>query len=730
MSANVTASLTLKLNVAGAESLSALAKQVRGLSTAAQGTARGGLAQLGNAHTRVGAAAATAGAKQVQWADRLQLRLQNAARAIADTQIKEQARASAMTEKMNVRAAAMAEKLALRQKLATARAAARPGPRVHTVDTEMARLTMLADRRALTSQARDRLGRAAPSILTGHGFTSTARQSLGLMRDLTVAGYGVRMAYQTAAAGIGFVINPMREFSQELARIKVKGGFSDAQMKGIADAAKTQGRTSQFGAVDAAAAGVELAASGMGAEAIAAQMPTVLKFAQSGELGTGEASQVLVETMSQFFGPKQEKEFTRIGDVLKQVADSSTISVANLADSFKFVGPLAATAGMSLETTAGALGLLGERGIKAEMAGTSMRQLLLGMVDQSKPAAKALASIGMGGKRAREGIKDVPKFLREMDERLSALDKGDRLRVLAKVFDSRNVSAAEVLLQGARSGELSTYIGGAENAGGAMDKAAAIFDATPEGKIKRLEAATESARLELGDKLAPILVGKVIPGLTAAALATGAWIGNNSDLVGSLAIAIPSIGGMTLATNGLITAFTAVASASKALGLASWGVNAGTAFGTSFAGAALPVIAALIAGYGLGTILAKALDMEGIGAKIYEWMHPGETYNRADGQGISAGVDGTEHVSVREMIRRQKAGEGGSTGDPLLDNILKTNSESAPEYLRMGNPNEGSPGIPAAAPTGKLQIEITHEGKARVKDMTAFGLELGVSVAN
>ena len=66
-----------------------------------------------------------------------------------------------------------------------------------------------------------------------------------------------------------------------------------------------------------------------------------------------------------------------------------------LGDSFKYAAPLAGSLGYSIDDTAIALGLMANNGIKADMAGTTLRTLLTRMAKPTKESSMAMDRLGV-----------------------------------------------------------------------------------------------------------------------------------------------------------------------------------------------------------------------------------------------------------------------------------------------------------------------------------------------
>jgi TP901 family phage tail tape measure protein len=79
------------------------------------------------------------------------------------------------------------------------------------------------------------------------------------------------------------------------------------------------------------------------------------------------------------------------GDVANYLANAANISsadVSDLAESLKYVAPVAASAGVSIKQTNAVLAELANAGIKGSAAGTSLRTFLLSLQAPAAQAAK------------------------------------------------------------------------------------------------------------------------------------------------------------------------------------------------------------------------------------------------------------------------------------------------------------------------------------------------------
>ncbi|MGL5766016.1 MAG: phage tail tape measure protein [Sarcina sp.] len=138
--------------------------------------------------------------------------------------------------------------------------------------------------------------------------------------------------------------------------------------------AKEMGATTKFSASEAGDAMTYMGMAGWEAEQMIDGLPGILNLAAADGLDLATTTDIVTDAMTAFgLKANQSGEFA---DVLAAAASNANTNVAMLGESFKYAAPVAGAFGYSAEDTAIALGLMANAGIKAGMAGTSMRQIL------------------------------------------------------------------------------------------------------------------------------------------------------------------------------------------------------------------------------------------------------------------------------------------------------------------------------------------------------------------
>src|SRR5699024_5729548 len=157
-----------------------------------------------------------------------------------------------------------------------------------------------------------------------------------------------------------------------------------------------------------------LAMAGYESNEIISAMPGVLNAAAAGQVELGTAADITSNVLSGF--GLQASETSRVADVLTKAFTSSNTSMESLGETMKYAAPVAKAAGFSLEETAAAAGILGDSGISASQAGTTLRGVMLRLINPPKQAAEALDALGISVTDSSGKIKPLYKIIEELQK--------------------------------------------------------------------------------------------------------------------------------------------------------------------------------------------------------------------------------------------------------------------------------------------------------------------------
>lgn len=363
----------------------------------------------------------------------------------------------------------------------------------------------------------------------------------------------------TAAAG--FAVKLGMDFEQGMAQVAAVSGATAEEMEAMEAQARHLGSTTKYSALQAAEGMEFLARAGFSANEIMEAMPGLLDLAAASGADLGVAADITSNILSGF-GMKAA-EAGRVADVLALASASSNTSVEGMGEAMKYVAPVAASLGISVEETAAAVGLLGDAGIQGGQAGTVLRKGLLSLASPTDSAAKLMKELGMEMFDADGNMKALPDVMKELENGLEGMTAQQKTATLETLFGAQAVSGWSALID-AGSDSLGDFTGELNDAEGAAAEMAAVMSDTTAGRLLELKSAIEEVGLQLFEALQPALE-TVIGWLTKLA----GWFNNLSDesvqviaVVGAIVAAIGPLigilGTIILAVSKVVGAFSLI----------------------------------------------------------------------------------------------------------------------------------------------------------------------------
>lgn len=294
-----------------------------------------------------------------------------------------------------------------------------------------------------------------------------------------------------AAAGLALTSSTrlIADFEQSMSTVRAVTGATEEQFAALTDRARELGATTRFTASQAAQGMIELARAGFSVDEVLGGVEGTLKLAQAGALDLGRAAEITASTLR---GMQLSVDDTdRVVDVLAAAANSANTNVSQLGDALKFVTPIAAGLGVSLEETTGAIQALSDAGFRGEMAGTGLRKVMISLEKQSNQGIDILARYGL----TLDDVSVSSNGLVPALEKLAAagITTGEAMTL----FGLRGGPAFEILRSSVPKVDAATRA--LEGAAGTADRIAEVMDDNLNGAILRTVSALQELVIALGD---------------------------------------------------------------------------------------------------------------------------------------------------------------------------------------------------------------------------------------
>lgn len=238
-------------------------------------------------------------------------------------------------------------------------------------------------------------------------------------------------------------------------------------------------------------------------------MPAVLNAAKASGDDFNDVMHVSTSVLEQF-GLKTEsttgmlKNTSRVTDALTYIANATAAGFQDMGEAMTYVGPSAHAAGISLEETAAAIGIMSNKGIEGSVAGTALRGALTRLLRPSKQNIKGFNELGISVADFKKGTLTLPEILDKIKNNTKGWTDQQRASAIALAFGTEAQAGMNALIS-AGGGELRKYTSEAEHASGTTAKIANQLNNTDAAKLKRFQESIHVLGIEVGQKLLPTL---------------------------------------------------------------------------------------------------------------------------------------------------------------------------------------------------------------------------------
>lgn len=432
------------------------------------------------------------------------------------------------------------------------------------------------------------------------------------------------------------VVNVGMEFDTQMSKVKAISGATSEEMTLLRDKAKEMGETTKFTAGEAGEAFEYMAMAGWKTGDMLSGIEGIMNLAAASGESLGTTSDIVTDALTAF--GYTAADAGHFADVLAAAATNANTNVSMMGQSFKYVAPLAGALNYSAEDVAVALGLMANAGVKADMAGTSLRNVLQRMAKPTEESYNAMTELGLAlydesGKmytlmeimqQLREGFVQVKIPIEEYDAAVAELD---RKLADGEIKQKKYVEALEELnlrafgAEGAEKARAAAMLGGARAMSGLLAIAnasvedfdaltAAIYDCEGAaetmadtmldnlgGDMTLLQSKFEGVKLALYEQLEPALRAGV--DMLSGFVDVLKWIvANGSNIAAAIKIIATAVGAYLAYTTALTVmtkGWTALTIVTKAQAAAQAALNAIMALNPI--GLVIAAVAALVAAF-------------------------------------------------------------------------------------------------------------------------------------
>lgn len=380
-------------------------------------------------------------------------------------------------------------------------------------------------------KATEDTGKAADTHLGRMVQSATKNSDAWERTGVVTAAAGAAMV-----AGVGAAIKSYADFDKQMSSVQAATHETSGNMALLRDAAVKAGADTAFSAVEAAQGIEELAKAGVSTKDImAGGLKGSLDLAAAGNLGVGESAEIAASALTQF--KLSGDKIPHLADLLAAGAGKAQGSVRDLGAALNQSGLVAASTGLTIEETTGALAAFASAGLTGSDAGTSFKTMLMSLNPSSKEAAKLMEELGISAYDANGQFVGMSEYAGILQDALKGMSDEQRNATLKTIFGSDAVRAANVLYEQGAAG-INKWEAAVNDAGYAAETAAIMQDNLA-GDIEKLGGSIDSVFLKSGSG-----ANDFLRGLAQSAEDVVDWIGQIPGPVLSAGASITGVVGI------------------------------------------------------------------------------------------------------------------------------------------------------------------------------------------
>lgn len=303
----------------------------------------------------------------------------------------------------------------------------------------------------------------------------------------------------TAVSAIGgYVTKVGADFESAMSEVSAISGATGAELDALTQKAKEMGASTKFSASESAEAFKYMAMAGWETSDMLDGISGVMNLAAASGEDLAEVSDIVTDAITAF--GLQAYDSAHFADVLAAASNSANTNVAMLGGSFKYVAPVAGALGYSIEDVSVALGMMANSGIKAEMAGRSLRSMLSRLASPTQDVEEAFEQLGLSASEALTNadgsMKPLSETIEILRDSMSGLDEATKASVASGIAGTEAMSGLLAIVNSSDA-DFEKLTESIANADGTAQRMAETMEDNLKGSITIMKSAVEGFGISL-----------------------------------------------------------------------------------------------------------------------------------------------------------------------------------------------------------------------------------------
>lgn len=342
---------------------------------------------------------------------------------------------------------------------------------------------------------------SAANRQTRNMATTIGNNISGMGNSLTSVGTTLTKTVTVPLVGIGVAgLKTAMNFEKGMSEVRAISGATGKDFDALREKAIDLGATTAFSAGEVASAMTEMAKAGWSSQQILDGMGGVLDAAAASGEGLASVATIVADAITGF--GMQASDSTRVADLLTQAANSGTIGIMDLGESFKYIAPVAGSMGFSIEDVTTAIAAMSMAGIKGSQAGTALRTMLTNLVKPTEQMSVAMEELGISATNSDGSMKSLDEIVANLRTSFDGLTEAEKASYAATLAGKEGMSGLLAILNLTEE-EYNAIAASMDNANGVAQETATIMQDNLQSKVEQLGGSLESLAIKLGDIVIP-----------------------------------------------------------------------------------------------------------------------------------------------------------------------------------------------------------------------------------
>lgn len=264
-----------------------------------------------------------------------------------------------------------------------------------------------------------------------------------------------------------------QQFDASMSQVAAVSGATGEDFDALRAKAQEMGAKTKFSASEAADAMNYMAMAGWKTDDMVSGIEGIMNLAAASGEDLATTSDIVTDALTAF--GLTAKDSAHFADILAAASSNANTDVAMMGETFKYAAPVAGALGFSAEDTAEAIGLMGNSGIKASQAGTSLRGIFTALAGEVKICGRNIGEVEIQTTNADGSMRGLSEILADCRDVFGQLSESEQSSA-AQALVGKNAMSGFLALMNAAPGDIEKVSGAIANCSFNMDDITASLE--------------------------------------------------------------------------------------------------------------------------------------------------------------------------------------------------------------------------------------------------------------